>query len=167
MGQLRLFGLLTGCVASLLAASSALAASGLTTRTIPVTAHILNGCTIAVTPLSWVILVPTAGNIDTTATITLLCTPNINYTIDIDDGLYPQGNMNRRVFSTSANAYLRYDIYRDPPRSKVWGKGNANNYAGTASALGVDVLTVYGRLSSTRSIVAGGYTDTLTVTVNF
>ncbi len=167
MRKLRFAGLLTGCGASLLATAPAHAASGQATYTMPVTTTVINGCTISATPLSWVLLVPPNGNVDTTATITLQCTPNLNYTIDIDDGLYPQGNSNRRVFNASANAYIRYDVYKDPPRSKIWGKGAANNYPGNSGPTGLTVLTVYGRLTSARTLVAGGYRDTLTITVNY
>jgi spore coat protein U-like protein len=95
------------------------------------------------------------------------CPPNIPYTIGVDDGLHPQGNVNRRVKHTTLNDFLRYDIYQNPPRTKVWGKGNAQLLSGNSGLLGLGIHTVYGRLSAKTSMRAGGYQDSVVVEVTF
>lgn len=152
------------------AASAVLAANpahaGRATYTMPATATIINGCTVNALPLIFNVPNPTNANVDSSTTVTLSCTPNIPFTLDIDNGLHANG-INRRVFNAAANAYINYDVYRDPPRSQVWGTGQAKNISGNSGLTGVVVLPVYGRLASSSRLKAGNYTDTLTVTINF
>ena len=162
---LRLSAWLVGCAASVLAATPAIA--GKATRSVPVSVTVVAGCTINAAPLIWSVLIPTNATIDSTSTIVVRCLPNTPYTIDIDDGLYPQGPAKRRVKHSTLNSFLRYDLFKDPPKSKVWGKGAATNFPGNSGPTGINVLTVYGVLGSTRGFAAGGYRDTLTVTLNF
>ena len=103
---------------------------------------------------------------DATATITVQCTPNIDYTIDIDRGLYNNG-INRRMYNASANNYFDYDVYKDPPRSQVWGTGQTQNLPGNSGITGVVNYTVYGRTEQINRLKAGSYSDTLTITVTF
>ena len=125
-----------------------------------------NSCTVAAAPLIFSIPVPTNTNVDSSTTITVKCPPNTPFVIDIDNGLYPNG-INRRVYNSGYNAYINYDVYKDPPRSSVWGTGSAKNYSGNSGATGTATVPVYGRVASVRTLQSGGYTDRLTVTVSF
>ncbi|PKB14025.1 spore coat protein U-like protein [Novosphingobium kunmingense] len=140
--------------------------AGQTTYTMPVSASVINGCTINALPLTFI--APAASNpaINSITSLTVQCTPNIAFTIDIDTGLYGNG-INRRVRHTTSNAYINYDVYRDPPRSQVWGTGQAKNVTGNSGPTGTVVVPVYGRLGATNNLRAGAYTDTLTVTISF
>lgn len=140
--------------------------AGRATYTMPVRAQVINGCTVNALPLIFLIPVPTNANVDSTTSISIACTPNIPFTLDIDNGLYANGN-NRRVFNAAANAYINYDIYKDPPRSNVWGTGQAKNFSGNSGATGRLTIPVYGRVASSKNLKAGSYRDTLTVTINF
>jgi spore coat protein U-like protein len=104
--------------------------------------------------------------VDSATTVPIACTPNIPFTLDIDQGLYDNG-INRRVFNASANAFINYDVYKDPPRSQVWGTGGAKNVTGNSGATGIVVLPVYGRLASSARLKAGNYRGTLTETIGF
>ncbi|MDE2434651.1 MAG: spore coat protein U domain-containing protein [Sphingomonadales bacterium] len=136
------------------------------TYTMPASVTVINGCTISALPLIFNVPVPTNLNVDSSTTITAKCTPNIPFTIDIDTGLYGNG-INRRVYNATAKAYINYDVYRDPPRSQVWGTGGAKNVSGNSGLTGLVVLPVYGRLASSTKLQAGNYRDTLTVTISF
>ena len=140
--------------------------AGRATYTMPVQAQVINGCTVNALPLIFNVPVPTNLNVDSSTTVTIACTPNIPFTLDIDNGLYANG-INRRVFNAAANAYISYDVYKDPPRSQVWGTGGAKNVTGNSGATGIVVMPVYGRLASSARLKAGNYRDTLTVTINF
>src|SRR5689334_8322752 len=113
-------------VATLLGAGAAFAlsatpcAAGRATNQIAVSVRPISGCTVSAAPLIFLIPVPTNTNVDSTSTIQVKCAPNTAFTIDIDGGLYAQG-INRRVFNAPNNAYINYDVYKDPPRSAVWG----------------------------------------------
>lgn len=147
-------------------ATPACAASGRATYQIRASVNPIGGCTVAATPLIFLIPVPTNTNVDSTSTISVKCAPNTAFTVDIDTGLYPNG-INRRVFNAAANAFINYDVYKDPPRSAVWGTGGARNVAGNSGLTGVSLMTVYGRVASVKTLKAGGYKDTLTVTITF
>lgn len=105
-------------------------------------------------------------DLSATVTITIKCTPNTNFTIDIDKGLNPQG-ANRRMRSVVTNGYITYDVYRDSPRSNTWGTGQLKNVAGNSgTGAPLDIL-VYGRVPKNQVIGSGDYKDTLAVTLNF
>jgi spore coat protein U-like protein len=160
------FGALLAAVGAQALATPAYAASGRATNQMPVSVSPLSSCTVVATPMIFLIPVPTNANVDSTSTITIACPRNTAFTVDIDTGLYPNG-INRRVFNAAANAYINYDVYKDPPRSAVWGTGGARNVGGNSGATGTALLTVYGRVASVKTLKAGGYNDTLTVTVTF
>lgn len=152
--------------AGALASAAAPAVAGKATYTMPVSVNVVSGCTVTAAPLVFSMPVPSNATFDSTSVILVRCNPNLPFTIDLDNGLQPQGN-NRQVFNAVANAYLRYDIYKDPPRSQVWGRGNTRNLAGNSGPFGLAVYPVYGRLTGRANAPAGGYQDTVTITVNF
>ena len=146
--------------------ASPCAAAGRATYQMPVSVNPVAGCTISAAPLVFALPVPVNANVDSTSLITVRCTPFTAYVIDIDNGLHPQGN-NRRVHNVSANDYMTYDVYKDPPRSQVWGKGNLKNVSGNSGLLGIVAYPIYGRLNARATAKSGAYTDTLTITVTF
>ncbi|MDP3675171.1 MAG: spore coat U domain-containing protein [Novosphingobium sp.] len=163
-------GLGNGAVLAVAGAFACLAtpclAAGRATSQIAVSVRPISSCTVVASPLIFMIPVPTNTNVDSTSSISIKCPPNTAFTVDIDTGLYPNG-INRRVFNAAANAYINYDVYKDPPRSAVWGTGGARNVGGNSGLTGISLMTVYGRVASVKTLKAGGYNDTLTVTVTF
>ena len=165
MNRGRLCAGLTMASACALAASPC-AAAGRATNQFKASVNPISSCTVSATPLAFFIPVPTNLNVDSTSTITIKCPPRIAFTVDIDTGLYHNG-INRRVFNSGNNAYINYDVYKDPPRSAVWGTGGAKNVAGNSGLTGISLMTVYGRVASVKTLKSGSYRDTLTVTVTF
>lgn len=160
------------CAPIVLAGAVALAASpcvaqGRATNQFPVSVNVVSGCTVVATPMVFFVPVPANVNVASTATLTLQCSPNVAYVIDIDTGLNSQGATTRRVANAAQTQFLTYDIYKDPPRSQVWGRGNLKNVAGNSGASGVVVYTLYGLLNAKSTMTAGSYRDTLTITVTF
>ncbi|QGN54895.1 spore coat U domain-containing protein [Novosphingobium sp. Gsoil 351] len=146
--------------------ASPCAAAGRATSQFRVLVNPVSSCTVSAAPLIFLIPVPTNSNVDSTSTITIKCPPNTAYTIDIDTGLHANG-INRRVYNAGYNAYINYDVYKDPPRSAVWGTGGTKNVGGNSGVTGVALMTVYGRVNSVKTLKSGSYNDTLTVTVTF
>ena len=146
--------------------ASPCAAAGRATNQFQASVSPISSCSVSAAPLIFLIPVPTNINVDSTSTITVKCPPQTAFTIDIDTGLYSNG-INRRVFNPGYNAYINYDVYKDPPRSAIWGTGGVKNVAGNSGLTGVALLTVYGRVASVKTLQSGSYNDTLTVTVTF
>ena len=165
MNRWRTGAIVVAAGAGALGASPCVAA-GRATYQMPVSVNPVASCTVSAAPLIFMIPVPTNGSVDSSTSITIKCPPNTPYTVDIDRGLYPNG-INRRAFNVDANAFVTYDVYKDPPRSQVWGTGGARVVAGNSGASGTVVMPVYGRVVSTKSLKAGGYRDTLTITLAF
>ena len=149
-------------------ATPALAAT--TTNTMPVSVNVINSCTVAATPMSFG--APTtigSANIDTTSTISLVCTNGATYDVALDQGL--NASSGQRFMSNGAATPVKvpYNVFSDAVRSAAWGSTTGTNtVAGSAGVSGLVVLTAYGRIpSSATSVGAGSYTDTVTVTVTF
>jgi len=156
-------------IAGGLMAAGTPALAGQTTNTLNAKITVTDGCSLQTSDLMFVAPNPIIGLvIDSSTTLTVKCTPNTAYTIDIDDGLQPQGNNKRRMVS-AAGVPLAYNVYFDAARSasRVWGKGAGKNYIGNSGSGAAQSIPVYGRVTVAALIPAGGYKDTLTVTLNF
>ena len=165
MNRWRVGAGLTMAGAVALAASPCVAA-GRATSQVRVSVNPVSSCTVSAAPLIFLIPLPTNLNVDATSTITVKCPRNTAFTIDIDKGLYNNG-INRRVYNAGYNAYINYDVYKDPPRSAVWGTGATKNVAGNSGLTGIALIPVYGRVAAVKTLKSGSYNDTLTVTITF
>ena len=135
----------------------------------PVSVNVLNSCTVAATPMAFGS--PTAiggSNIDTTSTVTLQCTNGAAYDVALDLGLNAVTGQ-RYMENAAGTVSVPYDVYRDVGRTSGWGNtSGTDTVAGIAPVSGAVSLTAYGRIpASASSVVAGSYTDTVTVTVTF
>lgn len=157
-----------GFAAVAVLAAAAPARAGTSTNTMDASLSIESGCRLDTRALVFIGIPPFSKGLllDSSTTLTVDCTPNTAYTIDIDTGLHPNG-INRRMYSALTNSYVAYDIYRDGPRTNVWGTGQLKNVAGNSGAGGPQTVTLYGRVSLPTKVLAGDYLDTLTVTLNF
>ena len=152
------------------AATPAMAATA--TNTMPVSVNVINSCTVAATPMSFG--APTAiggSNIDTTSTISLVCTNGASYDVALDQGLNAASGQRYMSNGAATPVKIPYNIYSDTGRSVAWGATSGtggNTVSGVAGVSGAVSLTAYGRIPSTAvSVGAGSYTDTVTVTVTF
>lgn len=145
------------------------AQAGTATGSMLVTATVLDSCTVTASPMAFGSTITNVGsaNIDTTATLALICTPNASFWVAMDNGANAVSGA-RRMKGVVRGEYLPYEVYTTSARSLRWGQTNGTDtVAGTAPA-GTATLTAYGRIASgTGTVSADAYTDTVTVTVNF
>jgi spore coat protein U-like protein len=162
------FGLaIRGVCALAVMACAVPAYAGRTTNTMRTDLTVYSGCSLKTRPLMFV--TPNAlvnVVVDSTTTVTVKCTPNTAFTVDIDKGQHPNG-INRRMYSAQTNSYIAYDVYRDSPRTNVWGTGQLKNVSGNSGSGAPLDLLIYGRIPLSTKIKAGDYIDTLVVTLNF
>lgn len=156
--------------AAAIVAVAAPASARQTTNTMEAKVRVFTGCSLQTRPLTFdASQAATANQIDATSSITIKCTPNTAYSIDIDKGLHSAGNSsNRAMRNVTTGALLSYDVYRDSPRTNVWGTGALKTAVTGTSGSGAPInIQLYGRVRNPGKIAAGDYKDTLTVTLNF
>lgn len=138
------------------------AEAGTATATLTVTATVRNGCSIENGALDFGDY--TAGqqaDLDAKGTIQIRNCPG-QVTIELDGG--SSGTVADRQLVNGAER-LRYQLYRDPGRTMVWGTGGD---AATLTLVQSDAtVEVFGRIPGGQSVGPGTYTDSVTVTMQF
>lgn len=148
-------------VSTVLFAGKVIAASA--TGSFSVTASVTAGCTVSADTLAFGVY--SGSDLINTNTITETCTLGTtisSITLSLGDN-YSGGT--RRM--KNGSYYLNYSLYSDSGRTTVWDMVTTPTPPspdGTAQ-----FITVYGRIPSGQLAGAGvgGYTDTITVTINY
>jgi spore coat protein U-like protein len=113
--------------------------AGTGTAVMPVTALVLENCAITATPMAFGTLTNFgSANIDSSSTLALVCTPNADFVVSLDDGSNALGGT-RRLKNPLTSEYINYDIFLDAARAQHWG---SNTGTDSRDALGtvIDVL---------------------------
>lgn len=111
--------------------------------------------------------------VTSTGQVTVLCTAvtsiSVSYTLSLSTG--GSGSYADRQLSFGSSK-LNYNLYTNSSRSIVWGDGTggsstvSDSYA--LALLSVSrSYTVYAGLPALQNVVAGAYSDTVTLTVNY
>ena len=109
----------------------------------------------------------TAGQLDQSATVSVLCTTGTSYTVALDAGVGAGATTAVRKMTGPGGATLSYTLARDAAHALNWGSATGTD---TAAGIGSGVsqnLTVYGRIQSGQLPGAGSYADTVTVTMTY
>ncbi len=127
-------------------------------------------CHVATSSLSFGTYDVFAGtDVRSTATITVTCrlVPPPTVTIAIGAGAHADRPGPRHMAAGSSR--LRYNVYRDPALTQVWGDGTGSG--GTVTHVVPKntpwVATLYGRIPAQQNVRAGVYNDTLVVTITW
>ncbi|MEO8103249.1 MAG: spore coat U domain-containing protein [Betaproteobacteria bacterium] len=142
---------------------------GTATTTVPVTATVIDSCTVEASPVLFGNYNGISGAaLDAVAIVSPTCTVGTAYSIDLSAGLGNDATHTTRKLTGPDGAALAYSIYTDISRTTVWGNGTA----GTATPLGVGAgvaqsVMMYGRVPAAQSSMVGSYADTITVTVAY
>ena len=128
------------------------------------------------TPLNFGNYDPIVANASTaldaanTTAMSITCTDGTAYSVGINQGQNPaSGSTTLNPLRQMANgtARLRYDLYRNSPRTSIWGDiGTANVRSGTDDGNGTS-FALYGRIPANQNAAVGNYNDTVLVTVSF
>ena len=135
-------------------------------REMQLRANVVQGCNVTAQPLIFSVPIGTTGRVRSTTSVVLTCTPNVAYEVSIDHGDHALG-VNRRMRNATANAYVRYAIYRNASYSQVWSDKKNQRVSGNSGASGRQTLTAYGEATLNGVVQSGTYRDTVTVTVNY
>lgn len=158
--------------AALLAAgtlgTTAMAASPATAQ-FQVSLTVVAACTVA-TPSSINLgTAPTGSSQNYTGNtaISVTCPSTIPFTVGLKPG---NGNANGAGVLTSGANTIAYNLYSDSGYSNAWGNtAGTNTQAGTGNGATAVPFTAYAKVASSAlaTAVAGSYSDTVTVNVNY
>ena len=149
----------------MLTAGSPMAAQANSSSGVNSTAAVLASCTVVGSAIAF-------GNysstqVDQTGSIAVVCTNGISYSVGLDAGAGSGASIAVRKLTGSLGGSLNYGLYRDSGRTSNWGSTiGTDTQAGTGDGL-LQNLTVYGRIASAQTPLAGVYTDTVTVTLTY
>jgi len=159
--------LLSAAIALAAALVPAVASAQTATNTLTVTANVLGACTIDPAALAFGDYRSTADT-DATATLTVNCTQGSSFWVGLGLGSNPAGSTRQMANGTER---LSYELYRDAGRTQIWDDADPApaipHTDATNPGLSAYTATVYGRVPQAQLVAVGGYTDSVTMTVNF
>lgn len=126
----------------------------------------LEGCSVSAPPLVFTVPLGTNGQIRSTTSVNISCTPRVDFAVGIDRGDNALG-INRRMRNTATPNFIRYEIFMDPTYRRVWSDHKNQMVAANSGASGRTTLTAYGEVKSLGAAPSGSYIDTVTVTIDF
>lgn len=139
-------------------------------NTIVVNALALQTCLVTATPMAFGSVSPGVAAVDSTSTLNLVCTPNAQFDVLLNNGQNAEGSQRQMKGGLSGeDEFIPYNLYIDAARTNSWGNTvGTDTQEGSANALGVAQFTVYGQIPLTaKPVSAGAYTDLVTVSVAF
>lgn len=134
------------------------------TTTFSVTAHVPTSCSISTGPGTLAFGDYADAQKDATTPFGVTCTSGGAYTVGLNNGLNYSAP-NRRM-TDGASHYLNYELYKELAHTNRWGSAGGELVSGTGTGL-EQTLTVYGLLPGSQGLIAGDYTDTITITVTY
>ncbi len=151
------------------AALAANAAGATATATFPVSATVIDSCTVDAAPLAFGNYNAISGAmLDSVSNVTPTCTSGTFYNVALNEGLGNGATTSARKLTGTDGASLAYGIYIDTARNTVWGDGAG----GTSSMVGygngaAQSILMYGRIPAGQAVFVGTYADTITVTLTY
>lgn len=156
-------------LASALAAASLSGAAGAQSITdqFQVLINIESACSIdtpSATDVDFGSVASTATDIQAEGTLSVNCTPETPWDIQLDAGQNSGGDISARAMSDGEGNLVPYQLYREPARTSVWGETVDVDTVDGVGTGEVQEVTVYGLVPS-ANFPAGSYSDTVTATV--
>jgi len=150
--------------------------AGTGTSNMTVSSSIDTACSISTTNISFGAYDAVVANASAPLTalggVSSTCTVGAGGNIKIGQGLNPVPDSSsdadpdrQMVHATDSTKFLKYEIFSDSDRLVEWENATGVPYTGTG---GAEALVVYGSVNAGQtSAIAGSYSDTLIVTINY
>jgi spore coat protein U-like protein len=158
---------ITLCGSTVALPSVAVAATA--TTTFPVTATVIDSCTVSASPFAFGNYNGIASGMhDATGDISAICTVGTSYTVALDAGLGTGATQANRKLTGPASAELNYGLFTDAARSTIWGDNTGGTGWLVGSGSGVaQAATIYGRIPPGQPATVGSYSDTIMLTLSY
>jgi spore coat protein U-like protein len=150
--------------------------AGSDAQTLAIGASVSDSCTIATSAIDFGDYVGdgTSGKVHGTGGVTATCTLGGAAVITMSQGsnavttpIASTDASPKRQMAGSSSGYLLYDLYSGGEETTVWGNTTDTGLAFTATAGVNPQQTVYGTVNPSQTVVAGTYSDTVTVTITY
>jgi spore coat protein U-like protein len=127
-------------------------------------------CSISTTPVNFGSYdVLSASSTDSSGAISVYCNSATYVTGSIGPSFNSGGFDPRQMRLTTGSELMDYNLYTDVVRTQIWGDGTGDTLtvSGTVPNKVTTNFTIYGRIPAGQDILAGLYTETLTVTISW
>ena len=122
-----------------------------------------DGCTVTTNPLAFFPYDPSStAPAYGLGALSFSCSASVTISLSTGAGTYAQ----REMIYASSNT-LGYNIYTDFTFATVWGDGTLGTSTVTVDTGAEPLVPVVGRIPAQEDAIAGNYSDSITVTVNF
>lgn len=141
------------------------------TGSLAVSATVVTNCLLTSATMNFGTFTPGTGDRNANGAVEIRCTDGLSYTVGLGTGLAAGATeLNRSM--RSGLVLLSYQLFRNAARTLNWGETRvADRVTGVGGGLGVNRLhRIFGRIpdaGSNRLAIAGGYTDTVLVTITY
>jgi spore coat protein U-like protein len=124
-------------------------------------------CNLSATAMNFGTLAGLTTAQATSNQIGITCTIGAAYTISLDNGINGGTGPSNRYMVSATNQKLSYGIFKDAAHVQAWGSTTGSNtQAGTGNGT-TQNITAYALLPAQGNPMAGTYSDTVVVTVNY
>ncbi|MDO5758798.1 MAG: spore coat U domain-containing protein [Rhodobacterales bacterium] len=131
-----------------------------------VTATVEKGCSVSATDIDFGSQGGLASAVDANGRLNVLCTPGTDFQISLNNGQNGTAANDRKMRS-AAGGTVRYNLYRDPGHTALWGSTLSTDTLMSTGKGTTDTHTVYGQVPVQSTPPAGVYTDTIIVTLTY
>ena len=133
-------------------------------KVITIKATVATACSLSVSNLNFGNY--TGAALPGTATISLVCTNSMPYTIGLNQGNGTGASIVTRKMISGSNI-LNYSLYQNVNNTIVWGDVIGTNTVAGAGTGSTQNYTIYGLVPAGQNVPTGTYNDIINVTVNF
>ena len=150
-------------IGALLAAVATPAFAGQHQATLTAEMTVVEECTISAADLTFGNIGILNKNYDSSSAITVICTPNLAYTVALQDAANPTATQ----FELSKGSdKIGFQTFQDSARTSAWNATALKSGTSLATGFGGN-YTVYGRIPVQSSKPAGAYAAAMNAVVNF
>jgi len=139
---------------------------GNSTTSFQATATVPSACTVGATNLNFGSVGTLASNVDSTSSISVLCSNTTPYNIGLNAGNGTGATVSNRMMTLSG-ATVNYALYSNSGRTSNWGNTVGTDTVGGTGSGSTQTLTVYGRVPVQSTPASGTYGDIIVVTVTY
>ena len=158
-------------IAIVLALACRAANAGSATANLSVSAAVQSVCAASANSMAIAPYTALGGPVTGSATITVKCSSDLAFKVQLGPGATPGGSISQRLLSNGSQS-LQYNLYTTSNLTSIWGDGTTGvTLSGMTSSEGLSTsLTVFAELPDSvmnRLATPGIYSDQVTVTITY